>query len=495
MKYMVIILCAMILLSCNTNQNNAQNTTTVVVFPTKSATIWTEKTEMFVEFPALVVGKSSRFAAHFTMLDGHKPITNGNVTVSLIKGDKGIRATSESPSSPGIFSPTLQPNNAGNYQLVFELTTTTYSDRIVVQDVIVYSSEEEAISTLGGSIDEGGISFLKEQAWKMDFQTEVVSKAEIFDVINTSGIWKPSSQASRIIVAGSNGIIEYAIPNFTEGIAVKKGQLLLRVNSKGLIGNNLGNEIAKAKANFDQAISNYNRKKELYDSKIVSKRDFEKTESEYLIAKSNYESLSSNVSAGSKLVRAPFDGFIKKINIENGEYVNQSTTLVEIASSNSKVLESQFGTNYNIDLNNITDVWYRTKTNEWQSVNESGSILSIGRNVDANSPLVSVYAQVNSNNKVTLGSFAEVQIGYGKSAKQIVVPETSLLESYGSFSVILQSSGETFEKRPVKIGRHNGTFVEIISGLDVGDVIVTKGAYQVKMASMSGTAPAHGHAH
>lgn len=79
-------------------------------------TVWTDQTELFVEFPALVVGETSRFAAHFTVLDGHQPVREGSVTVSLIKGDKGIRHKVESPASPGIFTPSLQPKETGEYQ-------------------------------------------------------------------------------------------------------------------------------------------------------------------------------------------------------------------------------------------------------------------------------------------------------------------------------------------------------------------------------------------
>ena len=44
-------------------------------------------------------------------------------------------------------------------------------------------------------------------------------------------------------------------------------------------------------------------------------------------------------------------------------------------------------------------------------------------------------------------------------------------------------------------GKQSGSEVEITKGLSLGEVVVTKGVYQVKMASMSGQAPAHGHAH
>ena len=96
---------------------------------------------------------------------------------------------------------------------------------------------------------------------------------------------------------------------------------------------------------------------------------------------------------------------------------------------------------------------------------------------------------------MAIGSVTEVQIALGSANQSILIPESALLEDYGRFSVVLQLTGESFERRPVNIGKRNGKNVEILKGLEVGDVVVTKGAYQVKMASMSGSTPAHGHEH
>ena len=41
----------------------------------------------------------------------------------------------------------------------------------------------------------------------------------------------------------------------------------------------------------------------------------------------------------------------------------------------------------------------------------------------------------------------------------------------------------------------NGKQVQVLSGLTEGERVVTKGAYQVKMASLGGSVPAHGHSH
>ena len=106
---MVIILCYVLVFSYCTKKP-ANTAETLEEFPTKSETLWTDKTELFVEFPALVVNKPSRFAAHFTQLKEHLPITEGSLTVNLVKKGKVVATqTVNSPSSPGIFSPTITP--------------------------------------------------------------------------------------------------------------------------------------------------------------------------------------------------------------------------------------------------------------------------------------------------------------------------------------------------------------------------------------------------
>ena len=464
--------------------------------PRLSHTIWTDKTELFVEFPALIVGNGSGFAAHFTVLDKHQPIQEGSVTVSLIKDGQGIRNTVDAPSSPGIFSPAIQPKEAGNYQLVFELKTPDYSDKITIDNVTVYANTDEAINALGVAEDDGSISFLKEQAWKIDFQTAPVISGEIYDVINTSGVWMPSTSSVKSLVAKANGVVDFKVNNLTEGTAVKKGQLLMSLNSQGLASNNLSTDIASAKAKYQQAKSEYDRKKELYESKIVPKSEFEKVESNFEIAKANYQSLVSGVSGGSKQIRAPFDGFIKSITVSNGNYVNQGAALVAIGTHQSKVLKTQLAPNYGLTMENVQGIWYQTKDGQWADVTDAeGKILSIGKDVEREQPLISVFAQVNAAIDMPEGSLTQVQIAMGNATQNTMIPVNALLEDYGSYSVMVQLSGESFERRPVKIGKRNGENVEILQGLQVGEVVVTTGAYQVKMASMSGSTPAHGHEH
>ena len=90
MKYILIVF-AFLAMSCNdkaedAHAHNSDGSHVGEEVPRTDYTIWTDKTELFVEFPVLIVGSPSRFAAHFTVLDGHRPVREGSVTVSLIKG-------------------------------------------------------------------------------------------------------------------------------------------------------------------------------------------------------------------------------------------------------------------------------------------------------------------------------------------------------------------------------------------------------------------------
>lgn len=465
--------------------------------PALNFTIWTGQTELFVEFPALVVGQPSRFAAHFTVLDRHQPVREGSVTVNLIKGGKGIRSTADAPSSPGIFTPTLQPKEAGEYLLVFDLKTPGYTDRIEVGKVQVFATVEDAVQGIPVAAENpNAISFLKEQAWKMDFQTVPVVEKAILDIIPTSGVWKVAPSDYQTLIAPANGRVSFAKGMLTEGSPVRKGQVLMTVSGAGLTTENLTTEIQKAKAEFEQAQSEYLRKKELFEAKITPKSEFEKVEQRYLIAKANFETLNGGFTGSGKQITSPIDGYIKSIQAQNGQFVTQGTALFSVTSHKSSLLEVKVSPSYFAQLQQLQDIFYQTSPNNWSSLKaKGGKILSVGKEVEADQPLLSVFAEINEGVEMPEGSFTEAHLAVGTPTNRPAIPVAALLEDYGQYAVIVQLSGESFERRTIQIGKKNGAEVEVLTGLKPGEVVVTRGAYQVKMASMSGQAPAHGHAH
>lgn len=464
--------------------------------PSVDYTVWTDQTELFVEFPVLVVGETSRFAAHFTLLEGHKAVREGSLTVSLMKGEKGIRNKADAPSSPGIFGVGLQPKEPGIYQLIFELQTPVFSDRITLNNIQVFATPEEAAATLSSSEEEGGISFLKEQAWKMEFQTASVQTQKVYQTLSTSGVWKVAPSDYQTLVAPASGRVNFSAGIWTIGSAVKKGQVLMTVTSAGLTSNNLDAEIEKARVDLQQATAEYERKKELYQSKIVPKAALEQSEQKYLLAKTQYETLSEGYNGVGKQITSPENGFIKSIFVNNGAFADQGAALAVVTSHKSSLLEFGISPAHVSELQHIQNIWYQPAPGTWSNTRDSGGkIVSIGKEVEPNRPLIPILVEVKEDVLMPEGGFTEIQLAIGVGEELPTVPVSALLEDYGNYSVIVQRSGETFERRNVVVGQRNGSEAAILHGLAAGEMVVTKGAYQVKMAAMSGQAPAHGHEH
>ncbi len=503
MRYIVIFL-SLLAFSCQSTEDhghahdeNGGHAVDEGNRPSVDYTVWTKNTELFVEFPVLVVGQTSRFAAHFTEMDQHQAVKEGSVTVSLIKAGKGIRHTVEAPSSPGIFTPSLQPKAAGIYTLIFELKTPSYSDKIVIEEIQVFESIEEAQNAEGLASEDGNaITFLKAQAWKMEFQTTPVEFKTVYETISTSGKWMLDPNAYQSLVAPASGKVDFHGNSLLEGTEVKKGQLLMSVSSAGLTTNNLNAEIQKAKAEFDKAKSEYERKESLFEEEIVPKSEWEAVKQRYQIAKTNYETLAKGYRSGGKQILAPMDGYVKSLAIENGSFVEQGEKLISIAEHKGSLLEVQLSPEKNLALDHIQNIWYQPSPKKWSNLNETGGrILTKSREVAPNDPLLSVFASVSEEVNMPEGSFTPIKLAIGAAKESLAIPSSALLEDYGQFSVIVQLSGESFERRNVTIGNRNGDEVEILKGLTAEEVVVSKGAYQVKMASMSGQAPAHGHSH
>ena len=77
----------------------------------------------------------------------------------------------------------------------------------------------------------------------------------------------------------------------------------------------------------------------------------------------------------------------------------------------------------------------------------------------------------------------------------LVIPVSALLEEQGIFYAYVQKDGERFQKRELKIGPSDGKNVQVLAGITEGERVVTKGGYQIKLSTASGTLPAHGHKH
>jgi RND family efflux transporter MFP subunit len=122
--------------------------------------------------------------------------------------------------------------------------------------------------------------------------------------------------------------------------------------------------------------------------------------------------------------------------------------------------------------------------------------VSIGSVVDSLSRTIPVlYEVANPDGTIKIGAMAQVAVRTGLAFEGVIIPSTAVLDEDGRPIAYVQISGERFEKRELEIGAVDGQRTLVLSGITVGDRVVTGAAYQIRLASLSTSVPAEGHAH
>lgn len=461
-------------------------------------TIYTDKTELFLEFKPLVIGKESRFAAHFTHLGEYfKPFTEGTIELTLEVNGNRTSIKTDTLMVPGIFRLRMSPDKVGKGRLIFDIKTKEITDQIIINDVIVYADEKTALKENPPGEENGNnISYLKEQAWKVEFANTLVKKQVFHDVIKATGQILSAQGDEMIVVAKSSGIVKFTSKN-TLGAIVSNGEILFSIAGGDMTEENLDVKFKEAKATYDKTKSDFNRAKELVKDNLLTQKDYLQRQNDFEIAQAQFNALTKNYSSGGQKVATPLNGFIKNIYVSEGQYVNAGEPLASISQNQRLVLKAEVSQKYFSKLKSFTTANFKTPYDNkvYSTVDLNGKLLSYGKSTTETSAFIPVSFEIDNKGDIIPGSFIELYLKSDPIQDAIVMPASSLIEEQGIFYVYVQVEGEAFQKREVKLGASDGINVQVLSGVYEGERVVNIGAYQIKLATMSGSMPAHGHEH
>ena len=461
-------------------------------------TLYTDNSELFVEFKPPVVGTETRFAAHFTILgDRFYPLEEAVITLTLTVNGKTVTVEANKPDVPGIFRLRLTPPVAGIGKLVFNIKTKNYTDEITMDNVKVYADEKTALAEQPEESGSSDIAYLKEQAWKVEFANAPVKKQAFSNIIKTNGQILSAPGDEMIVTAKASGIVLFTGNKSIIGSAVNEGTALFSITGGDLAEGNIDANYKEAKANFEKAKTDYDRAKELVKDKIVSEKDFQETKLKYDNAQIAFSTIAKNYSANGQTVSSVLTGFVKNIFVTEGQFVEAGTPLATISKNKKLILQANVSQKYFNNLSAITSANFKTTDNEkvFSTQELNGKVISYGKSASASSPFIPVTFEIDNTGNIISGSVAEVYLKSFPIPDAMVIPVSSLIEEQGNFFVYVQTEGESFQKREVKLGASDGMNVQVLSGIAEGERVVTKGAYQIKLSTASGTLPAHGHEH
>ena len=342
------------------------------------------------------------------------------------------------------------------------------------------------------------VQFSNAQGLKVGLTLEKVAPRPFGQVIKTSAQVLPSQGDEREATASASGVVVFTNANLVEGAAVKAGQQLFEIESSGMADNNMNVKFQEASARYNAAKAAFERKQQLAEDKIVSQSDLETARAEYASAKAAYDNLKGNFSQRGAVVRAPISGYIQRINVSNGGFVEAGRSVVTVSQNRDLLIRAEVQPRYYACLKNIAGVNIRIPSDEHIYTLEElgGSLVSYGRATDADCPLVPVTFRVRNNGNLLSGSFVTLYISTQAEQEVITVPNESVVEEMGNYFVFVKVCDGEYEKRLVTLGATDGRRTEIVAGVQAGDIVVGRGATMVKLAQNSGALDPHaGHVH
>lgn len=340
----------------------------------------------------------------------------------------------------------------------------------------------------------GEIIFKEALAKAVGLETVVIQPGPFVDVIKTSGSVLTAQGDESVVVATVPGIVSFGNLPFVDGTPVRKGQTLLSLASNTLSD---GNYALKIKVAYETARKEYERMEKLVGDKIVSAKDFEQARLNYENAKASYDAVNGKETAKGVSVVSPLSGYLKNIQVKEGDYVAVGQPLATISQNSRLVLRADVSEKYYPSLPMVQSANFRTPYDNtlYKLSDLHGRLLSYGKASGTDSFYVPVTFEFDNKGAVIPGSFVEIYLLTSPMENVLSVPVSALIEEQGIYSVYIRLDEEGYKKQEVTLGANNGSEVQILSGLKPGDLVVTRGAYQIKLSSASNAIPAHSHHH
>jgi RND family efflux transporter MFP subunit len=487
--------------------------------PDLSVTLYQGPLELFMEYPAFVVGAESPLIAHFTDTrdpEAFHPIVRGQITATLRFKDGSQEVfKAEKPLRDGIFKPIVKPTKAGEGTLTLSLTGDQVQGSVEVEGVIVHPNTQAAVAAEPEEAPtaEQPVPYLKEQQWKTQYATAPAETRPLRASVRVFGELRAAAGREVDLSAPVSGRVEVAGVLPRVGQAVKRGELFLTIAPAGGAGgadrSALELEERRARAELGLAEREHKRAQDLFASQAVAERQVDAARVAVEMAEARLRtataqlgalrSVQSNQGGGRATafdLRAPFDGVIARSTVMRGGFVAAGTPLLAIVDSSELSLVAHVPEQDLAAMADLDGAGFRVDGQAAERMVGMDQHLGLAPTLDPATRTAALsFAVDNAAGDLRPGQAARVTL-YRKAATDgVAVPREAIVDDNGVPAVFVMDGGEGFFKRRIVLGARDGEFTGVLSGVQAGDRVVSRGAYEVKLSTTAGAIPAHGHQH
>ncbi len=269
--------------------------------------------------------------------------------------------------------------------------------------------------------------------------------------------------------------------NFKDGDRVRKGQLLVQLDDQLQLA-----QVQQSQAELSIARANHQRNQELVAQNFISKRSVDESAANLEVA--NAKLALSKATAARLKVMAPFDGMVGIRTANVGDYLKDGADVVNIEDIDAVFVDFRLPERF------------QNKVKKGQTAGVSldalpGSkfvafVQAVDPLIDTNGRSVGVRACIDNRQlRLRPGMFARVTAVFGERDQAKVVPEEAIVPQGQRVVVYKVVDGKNKDEKiaqrvEVKVGIRRPGKVEILEGIEEGDMIITAGQQRLQRDGM-----------
>ena len=257
--------------------------------------------------------------------------------------------------------------------------------------------------------------------------------------------------------------------NFMEGQPVKKGDILVQLNDDEL-------QIQLVRAEYQHTLlkERLERQRILLEIDAVSREEYDKVLTEFNVLEQDMELLKVRIEK--MKVRAPFDGVVGFREISLGAFLQPNSKITHLIDVANIIVEASMPEK---NLRNYSvggEIAFKV---DGVSKDLKAKIYAIDPQIDVTTRTLTIRARYDNRDGVlSPGMFARVTSS-ASGGNSLFVPNESIIPDVRGRSVWV-SKGNKVTLVPIMIGVRNEDMVEVLSGLNQGDTVITTGLMQLR---------------
>ncbi len=257
---------------------------------------------------------------------------------------------------------------------------------------------------------------------------------------------------------------------FKEGSNVSKGSPLVKINDRDIQA-----QLREVITRENLSASNENRAKQLLAKGAISQEEYDTSLAELQALKSQVQLIRAQLAKTT--IIAPFSGKVGLRNISMGEYITPNTTIANLLSTNPVKINFSIPEKYVSQLKPNSDISFNI---DGSNKTFSGKVFAIEPGINQTTRTLQIKALAqNASGELLPGSFAKVKLSLTTIKDAILIPTEAVIPVLKGKVVYISKNGKA-QQVPVETGTRTADKILVLSGLNVGDTVLTTGAMALK---------------